>query len=313
MVRGRICRNSKSRLRIYGSQPRLPQLDVGDGFWTVTHKSADSSPRICGRGGETAAGVFSVVSRSLQGEGAAGRVAGTGERHERRIERLHVGRRPQRRRPALVKVNLVSLTMVSGIFGAPPGFSPPRLTADRALLVEEVDHRQGREPGPVDRDQSIPTWLTELTAILRSDRHRHRVALLECRSRRCRRCSPRRSLVRWAVNWAAPLAGSVKLSSDAVRPGSPGLRKNGPTLPPGQAQNRSIATPWRCRSRCRPASPREPCVTTVSTLLVAKLGSLLVAASPLPLMLVMVGMPAGGRALQQREGQVGGQEAACRC
>ena len=65
----------------------------------------------------------------------------------------------------LVKVNLVSLTMVSGIFGAPLGLSPPRFTAARALLVEEVDHRQGREPGPVDRDRSTQHWLTELTEI----------------------------------------------------------------------------------------------------------------------------------------------------
>src|SRR5208337_4785000 len=46
------------------------------------------------------------------------------------------------------------------------------------------------------------------------------------------------------VNGAlGPLAGKVKLSSVGLSPALPGLRKNGPTLPPGQAQNRSTATP----------------------------------------------------------------------
>src|SRR5271166_4419783 len=90
----------------------------------------------------------------------------------------------------------------------------------------------------------------------------------------------------------SPLAGKPKLSALALRPGSPGFRKNGPTLPPAQAQNRSTATPCTVSKPAPPSFTVAPCTTTVSTLLVAKFGSELVAASPLPLISVKLGMPA---------------------
>ena len=66
-----------------------------------------------------------------------------------------------------------------------------------------------------------------------------------------------------------PTAGKLKLTSDGLRPGSPGLSRNGPTLPPRQAQNKSIATPLTVSNPPPPNATIVPCFTTVSTLLVA--------------------------------------------
>ena len=51
-----------------------------------------------------------------------------------------------------MNVNRVLLTRVSGIFAVPSGLQSAQVDRDRTLAVEEIDHRQGRESGAVDRD-----------------------------------------------------------------------------------------------------------------------------------------------------------------
>src|SRR5262249_20650104 len=91
-----------------------------------------------------------------------------------------------------------------------------------------------------------------------------------------------------------PLAGRKMLICVGVRLGLPGLRKKVESLSPGQAQNRSTATPLTTSKAVPPSLTVVPWATTVSTLFVAKLGLSLVAASGTPLMLFRVGMPAVG-------------------
>src|SRR5260370_38001843 len=79
-----------------------------------------------------------------------------------------------------------------------------------------------------------------------------------------------------------------------VKWGSPGL-KNFVIFPlGGQAQKMSTATPLVVSKPVPPSFTVVPCITTVSTLLVAKLGSLLDGARPIPLIVLIVGMPARG-------------------
>ena len=67
-----------------------------------------------------------------------------------------------------------------------------------------------------------------------------------------------------------PTAGSGKLNPVAVRLGSSGNTKNGPTLPLGvQAQKTSTATPFFTSKPLPPSFTVVPCATTVSTLLEA--------------------------------------------
>ena len=110
-----------------------------------------------------------------------------------------------------------------------------------------------RAPGLRHRNDARPS----------PDRHRDRVALLAVAPGAFVADHERARPVAGALG---PVAGSVKLIEVLLV----GLRKNGPTLPPVQAQNRSTATPlvpvWN------PVPPRVttlPCTTTVSTLLVA--------------------------------------------
>ena len=85
----------------------------------------------------------------------------------------------------------------------------------------------------------------------------------------------------------------MKLIDVAVRPGSPGLRKNGPTLPPGQAQNRSTATPWvgveAGAAQLHHAALRHDGLDVVGGVVGIAAGG---GQTRLPLMLVMLGMPA---------------------
>jgi len=186
-------------------------------------------------------------------------------------------------------VKLLLLTNVKGIFGVPSCLSPPRLTVTAPWLLKKLI--TVRDEYPVPLTVIVPAlWMAELTLI----------------------CGPIGTDTAWLLRLnfpsapllittnepgpvsgaLGPLAGSVKLTESALSPGSPGFRKNGPTLPPVQAQNRLIATPLAVSKPVPPSVTAPPCNTTVSTLLVAKSGSMLVAARPVPSIVRIVGMPA---------------------
>jgi len=89
-----------------------------------------------------------------------------------------------------------------------------------------------------------------------------------------------------------PVEGKEKLTDVAVRPGFPGFEKNGPTLPPGQAQKRSTATPFATSNPVPPSVTVAPWATTVSTFASATPGFVLSAAMFVLSIAVILGNPA---------------------
>ncbi len=188
-----------------------------------------------------------------------------------------------------MNVKLSLLTKVKGIFGVPSCLNPPRLTVSPLSLVKKLI--TVRDEYPVPLTVIVPAlWMAELTLIcgpIGTDTAW--LLRLNCPSAPLLITTKEPGPVSGALG---PLDGSVKLTESAVSPGSPGFRKNGPTLPPAQAQNRLIATPLVVSKPVPPNVTTLPCNTTVATLLVAKSGSLLVGSRPIPSIVRIVGMPA---------------------
>src|SRR5262245_15579620 len=87
-------------------------------------------------------------------------------------------------------------------------------------------------------------------------------------------------------------AGRLKVTELGLRFGLPVFRNMVGSLPPVQAQNTSTATPLLTSKPLPLITTASPWIRVVSTLAVAKLGSMLVAAKPWPSSPVILGRPA---------------------
>src|SRR3989304_7670644 len=131
-----------------------------------------------------------------------------------------------------VKENWVLLVTVSGIFGVASGFRPPRLTTLPPCRLKKLMTVSVENPVPITV-MVEPAWLTPLivtrapigteTALL---------CLVNCPFAPLLATRKEPGPVAGAFG---PEPGGISVMAVAVRPGSPGLRKNAPTFPPGQA------------------------------------------------------------------------------
>src|SRR5271166_5997644 len=150
--------------------------------------------------------------------------------------------------------------MNASAISGPPGPNPPRFTTPLAWVLKKLSTVilfANPVPFTVIVSPDCVTEVTEIACPIGTD-----TALLAL---------PSPSLITSndpgpVVGALAPLAGSTNAMRLEVRPGSPGSKMNGPTLPPGQSQNNFTATPWTTSKPLPPSSTALPWITTVSTL-----------------------------------------------
>src|SRR5580704_275729 len=128
-----------------------------------------------------------------------------------------------------LKEKILSLTKVSGIFGAPPDFSPPRLTTPPGWLLKKLITVSFDIPAPLTV-MIDPSWLTELT-MMRAPTGAETALLFRVKLR----VKPPLLITKEpgpvVGELGKPAAGKLKLTCVGLSPGLPGLTKNGPTLP----------------------------------------------------------------------------------